>query len=161
MCGGRIALDQVGMAHDLDLVVDAGKRQRQREIDRHGDDRTSTSRSASGTLALTLSDTVRWDVVEHERPAASVVDLGLNPVTGLLMFTVTATMTPPVESFTVPCTVPAPPSPCARAVVATPVRKPPTIVIHTDRTTRCHTRPMLMTASFRTGKNAPISERRH
>src|SRR5439155_1223685 len=47
-------------------------------------------------------------------PAESVVVLRLNPVTGLVSSTVTATITPPVGSFTVPCTVPEPPS-CASA----------------------------------------------
>ena len=48
-------------------------------------------------------------------PDASVVALRLRPLTGLVMSTATATITPPVGSFTVPCTVPAPPSSCARA----------------------------------------------
>src|SRR5436309_13939775 len=47
-------------------------------------------------------------------PAESVVVLRLNPVTGLVSSAVTATITPPVGSFTVPCTVPEPPS-CASA----------------------------------------------
>ena len=41
-------------------------------------------------------------------PAMSVVVVRLNPETGLLIVTVTACMTPPVGSLTVPWTVPAP-----------------------------------------------------
>src|SRR5439155_2357115 len=47
-------------------------------------------------------------------PAESVVAVRLNPLTGLVSSTVTDTITPPVGSFTVPCTVPEPPS-CASA----------------------------------------------
>src|SRR5258708_7895098 len=51
-------------------------------------------------------------------PAASVVVVRVNPETGLLIFTSTACITPPVGSLTVPCTVPAPPSSWAQRPAA-------------------------------------------
>src|SRR5580693_6970109 len=76
-------------------------------------------------------------------PAPSVVVLRVKPVTELLMVTVTATMTPPVGSFTVPCTMPAPPSPCAHTGVPAN-RVAPTAIGMTNETMRDH-RPEVIT----------------
>src|SRR6185295_6953527 len=79
--------------------------------------RTFTSRSSGWNPC---APTLMWyglgaRLLNTYLPPASVVVVRLKPDTALLILTSTACITPPVGSFTVPCTVPAPPSPWALA----------------------------------------------